>query len=86
MEVMQEVLAHVLGREELVLALMDWDPQTLAAEVNQVTVEALEAIASALMDESHSDENCIDHIVYILKSIGIDCGKRHSLPYPLISE
>ena len=43
-------------------------------------MEALEQIATALSDESHSDENCVDHILYILRGIGISCGNRHHIP------
>ena len=80
MDVMQEVLAHVLSQERLVLSLLDWDPRELGEAANQVAMEALEQIATALSDESHSDENCVDHILYILRGIGISCGNCHHIP------
>ena len=77
MELYKEILAKVLQEKEICVAfagLQQADPNEL---VKAQCYQALERIRAPLGKSELSDFDCIEEIVHILESIGIDGNGRH---------
>ena len=77
MELYKEIICKELG--EIIFETLRLSEIDYTEIVKLKSIEALQKIKAVIFNDSLSDFECVEEIVYIFKTLGSDGGTRHDV-------